>query len=150
MRESNSQSRLAKPMLSHLTNPPLVPVGGNDPPTPALSRQCSTTELHRYCLAGLAGFEPTTSCFEDRHSVQLSYRPMIGPAGRNRTHIGRFRRALPYPLDHSRMFGGDGWTRTSGLSRMKGLHWPLCYITMVGAQGFEPWTLWLKARYSCR
>jgi hypothetical protein len=26
----------------------LVPVGGNDPPTPALSRRCSTTELHRY------------------------------------------------------------------------------------------------------
>ena len=45
-------------------------------------------------------------------ALPLSYWPKFGPAGRNRTHIGRFRRALPYPLDHSRIFGASGRNRT--------------------------------------
>ena len=116
-------------------------MGGNDPPTPALSRQCSTTELHRYCLAGPAGFEPTTSSFEDWHSIQLSYGPMYGPAGRNRTHIGRFRRALPYPLDHSRNI----WYPCSDLNReitllLREPTLPICPQghKLVREEGFEP------------
>jgi hypothetical protein len=46
----------------------MVPKGGNDPPTPTLSRLCSTTELLGYKLAGPERFELPTPGFEDQHS----------------------------------------------------------------------------------
>jgi len=48
MRESNSQSRLAKPMLSHLTNSPnlnMAPQARIELATNWLTANCSTAEL---------------------------------------------------------------------------------------------------------
>jgi hypothetical protein len=66
MRESNSQSRLAKPMLSHLTNPPLAVQGGLEPPTLGLTdrrnyRLCywTTENLERD-----KGIEPSSSAWK--------------------------------------------------------------------------------------
>ena len=55
----------------------LVPPGGNDPPTLALSRRCSTTELRGQCMAGAIGFEPMHVGIKIRCLDQLGEAPTV-------------------------------------------------------------------------
>lgn len=60
--------------LRHTELKKLVPAGGNDPPTCALSRRCSATELReiKLKLAPRRGFEPRTPWLTARRSASCA------------------------------------------------------------------------------
>ena len=56
-------------------NEGLVPAGGNDPPTPALSRRCSATELREIKQVGSPTWLRTTDLLVNSQALcQLRYR----------------------------------------------------------------------------
>lgn len=74
--------------------------------------------------------------------------PHIGGQGGNRTPTSPGLSRLPLPFSHSPN-GGDGRSCTFTERVLKPLTLLLAYISiMVGAEGLEPSTLWLKANRS--
>ena len=96
----------------------LVLAGGHDPPTPALSRRCSATELHEALeLAPRHGLEPRTSWLTARRYWQLSYRGMDSGAGFEPARASRRRTCKPPPstawLSRENLTGGHARNRTA-------------------------------------
>lgn len=131
----------------------MVPDSGNDPLTLALSRRCSTTELIRYKLVQPTGIEPVSMALQTT-AMTTSARVAWGVV-RVPTSCYNFHRVECFhytndTTDHIEVhyWVGDcaAFRDQSSLRILYVLR--VMYFNMVRPEGFEPSTLWLKARYS--
>ena len=59
----------------------VVPEGGNDPPTPSLSRMCSTTELLGYKMWPVRRDSNSRQLVSKTRTLPLSYGPLVPTPG---------------------------------------------------------------------
>lgn len=101
----------------------LLWVGWREIESPPLASQTNMLTNYTTTRVHLVGFEPTTSCFEDRRSIQLSYKCMALGLG----FEPRFQRSKLCVLPIRRLqYGTPSQTRTGRTLCLRQVTLPIC------------------------